>query len=94
MLQVEDDCKFTIDGDNFVAVIKEIYDDRLVVKPISMNYQSLLDGPLKPLFPLLTIIADDYDAFDLEFFEDGRGCDNSAIGIAGCYEPWTQWLAA
>jgi hypothetical protein len=53
-----------------------------------------LDGPLKPLFPLLTIIADDYDAFDLEFFEDGRGCDNSAIGIAGCYEPWTQWLAA
>jgi len=21
---------------------------------------------------------------------DGRGCDNSAIGVAGCYEPYTM----
>lgn len=31
-----------------------------------------------------------FDEFKLEIFDDNRGCDNSAIGLSGCYEPWQR----
>ena len=27
-----------------------------------------------------------------EIWMDGRGCDNSAIGVSGCYEPYTMLM--
>ncbi len=31
----------------------------------------------------------EFDEIKLELWMDGRGCDNSAIGVSGCYEPYT-----
>lgn len=31
-----------------------------------------------------------FDEFQLEIFDENRGCDNSAIGLSGCYEPWRR----
>lgn len=85
-LEVHDDCTFTIDGDNYIAVIKKINKDSLEVRPISVNYLT----PEK--YEMLTLPSTSYDNIKLQIWDDGRGCDNSAIGIAGCYDSYQYWL--
>ena len=31
-----------------------------------------------------------FDEFDLQIFDENRGCDDSAIGLSGCFEPWSR----
>lgn len=31
-----------------------------------------------------------FDEFKLEIFDENRGCDDSAIGLSGCFEPWRR----
>ena len=34
------------------------------------------------------IAKEDFDKVKLELWDDLWGCDNSAIGLQGCFEPW------
>lgn len=68
------------------GVIKELYEGAIVVKKISVNYDKDADGPLGVAY----IPKEQFDEFKLEIFDDNRGCDNSAIGLSGCYEPWDR----
>ena len=66
------------------GVIKELYEGAIVVKQISINYD--YDQSLGVAY----IPKEQFDNFELEIFDDNRGCDNSAIGVPGCYEPWER----
>ena len=66
------------------GVIKELYEGAIVVKQISINYD--YDQALGVAY----IPKEQFDNFKLEIFDDNRGCDNSAIGVPGCYEPWER----
>ena len=60
--------------------ISELREDRIIVRHYNNGeYESEARLP-KNLF----------DEFQLEIFDDNRGCDNSAIGLSGCYEPWRR----
>lgn len=88
-----DTCKYTVDGITTTAIIKEVTDGYLLVKPLSKTnhkdmYETNLDRETK--FDIEIFASDCYDAIDLEIWMDGRGCDNSAIGVSGCYEPYTR----
>ena len=87
-----DTCKYTIDGITTTAIIKEITPNYLSVKPISRMGKGVYESNLDTTFVGQTFSSDCYDAIDLEIWMDGRGCDNSAIGVSGCYEPYTMLM--
>ena len=89
-----DTCKYTVDGITTTAIINEVTDGYLSVKPISKtNHKDIYETNLDTTFVGETFSSDCYDAIDLEIWMDGRGCDNSAIGVSGCYEPYTRLVA-
>ena len=88
-----DTCKYTIDGITTTAIIKEVTPNYLSVKPISRLGKNVFETNLSTDFVGQTFSSDCYDAIDLEIWMDGRGCDNSAIGVSGCYEPYTRLVA-
>ena len=85
-----DTCKYTINGITTTAIIKEITHNYLSVKPLSKLGKNVHETNLDTDFVGETFSSDCYDAIDLEIWMDGRGCDNSAIGVSGCYEPYTM----
>ena len=87
-----DTCKYTIDGITTTAIIKEVTPNYLSVKPISRLVKNVFETNLSTDFVGQTFSSDCYDAIDLEIWMDGRGCDNSAIGVSGCYEPYTMLI--
>ena len=42
--------------------------------------------------PMVKLTKEMFDKVNLELWDDARGCDNSAIGVSGCYEPWTNFI--
>jgi hypothetical protein len=42
--------------------------------------------------PMIKLTKDMFDKVGLELWDDARGCDNSAIGVAGHYEPWSDFI--
>jgi len=87
-----DTCKYTIDGITTTAIIKEVTHHHIAVKPISRLGKNVFETNLDTTFIGQIFSSDCYDAIDLEIWMDGRGCDNSAIGVSGCYEPYTMLM--
>ena len=70
----------SIKHDYVRGMISELREDGIRVKIFDREVQSRYANLPKSLF----------DEFELEIFDDNRGCDNSAIGLSGCYEPWRR----
>lgn len=88
-----DTCKYTVDGITTTAIIKEVTDGYLSVKPISKtNHKDIYETNLDTTFVGETFSSECYEHINLEIWMDGRGCDNSAIGVSGCYEPYTMLM--
>jgi len=77
-------CQYKLEGKRVVALIKKFNKDSIVVKPLSIDYDY-------GTFSEVTLNLSEFDEIGLEIFDDARGCDNSAIGVQGCYEPWTNF---
>ena len=88
-----DTCKYTIDGITTTAIIKEVTPNYLSVKPISKMGKNVYETNLDTTFVGETFSSECYESMNLEIWMDGRGCDNSAIGVSGCYEPYTRLVA-
>jgi len=54
---------------------------------MSIDYESAI---FKENVPMVKLTKDMFDKVNLELWDDNRGCDNSAIGLSGCYEPWDR----
>jgi len=89
-----DDCKFIINGYEYTAIIKEVTDTHLVVKPVQKtNWKDTFERSPQWKHEEISLPAKSYKKFDLQFWIDGRGCDNSAIGCHGCWESYTALAA-
>ena len=85
-----DTCKFVKDGMEYTAIIKKVSDNSLLVKPIQKtNWKDVFQNNLQNTFEHMILHIKEFDEIKLELWMDGRGCDNSAIGVSGCYEPYT-----
>ena len=91
MIERGDSVEFKMNGDRFRAFIKDIRIDGMSVKVIQKNFERALWSDFEEFE--MDINESDFDSLSLEIWADGRGCDNSAIGVSGCHEPWKYvWL--
>lgn len=86
MIEVMDSVEFKMDGSRYRAFIKELRKDGMTVKVIQKDFERALWGDFEEF--MMDINESDFDNLELEIWADGRGCDNSAIGVQGCHEPW------
>jgi hypothetical protein len=93
MIEVMDSVEFQMNGSRYRAFIKELRKDGMSVKVVQKDFESSLWGDFKDF--MMEINEDMFDDLQLEIWSDGRGCDNSAIGVQGCHEPWNHvWQLA
>ena len=84
-----DSCKFKYEGLEYTAIIQEIHADHLIVKPISRtNWKEIHEEGSDLLVDKMSLPRTSFDNIQLELWMDGRGCDNSAIGVSGWHEPF------
>ena len=85
---VFEQCQFIKDCKRYICMIKDFGEDHIDVKPMSIDYESAIF--MKDV-PMIKLTKDMFDKVGLELWDDARGCDNSAIGVSGCYEPWSDF---
>jgi hypothetical protein len=88
-----DTCQYTLNGVTTTAIIEEVTPHHIAVKPISRIGKNVYETNLDTTFIGQIFSSDCYEDINLEIWMDGRGCDNSAIGVSGCYEPYTRLVA-
>ena len=83
-VRVGDSVEYRIPGsvkhDYVRGMISELRKDGIRVK--------IFDSEVESRYANLPIEL--FDEFQLEIFDENRGCDDSAIGLSGCYEPWRR----
>jgi len=89
MIEKGDTVLFKLNGDRCRAFIQELSIDSMKVKVIEKNFERSLWGDFEEFE--MVINESEFDSVELEIWADGRGCDNSAIGVSGCHEPW-KWV--
>ena len=70
-----------IDGEFHQGIILEVTKEGIMVRPTSKGDEYCKGDPY-------WIAKEDFDKVKLELWDDLWGCDNSAIGLDGCFEPW------
>ena len=91
MIEVMDTVTFKKNGSLFRGFIKDLRKDGMSVKVIEKDFTKSLWGDFKSF--MIEINEDMFNDLNLEIWSDGRGCDNSAIGVSGCHEPWDRvWI--
>ena len=89
MIEKGDTVLFKLNSDRCRAFIQELSIDSMKVKVIEKNFERSLWGDFEEFE--MVINESEFDSVELEIWADGRGCDNSAIGVSGCHEPW-KWV--
>ena len=74
-----------IDGEFHHGIILEVTKEGLMVRPFHKNHE-YPEGDER--YDPYWIAKEDFDKVKLELWDDLWGCDNSAIGLQGCFEPW------
>ena len=91
MIEKGDTVEFKIGSKNFRAFIQETREDGMKVKVVQRDMDFARDGDFEAF--IADIDEDMFDLIDLHIWSDGRGGDNSAIGVSGCHEPWDRvWI--
>jgi|21_taG_2_1085346.scaffolds.fasta_scaffold111320_1 hypothetical protein len=89
-----DTCKYVLGGIEYTAIVEEVTPTYIKVKPYSMtNWKDIYKNNLEHNFSSAFFEPECYEHINLELWSDGRGCDNSAIGVSGYYESYTHFLA-
>jgi hypothetical protein len=73
----DDGIKFTTSGKTFEGYVKEINDTDIVVRA----YNNDINKEVKYDTYILPYVT--FKGINIEWFFEGQGCDNSAIGMSG-----------
>ena len=73
----DDGIKFTTSGKTFEGYVKEINDTDIVVRA----YNNDINKEVKYDTDILPYVT--FKGINIEWFFEGQGCDNSAIGMSG-----------
>ncbi len=94
MIELGDRVEYIQDGKWVRAFINELVEYHMVVRPETIDFEyagAHWDSGV--MYEEATFTVDMFDDIRLCIWSDGRGCDNSAIGVSGCCEPWQHvWL--
>ena len=82
-------CQFILNNKLHTGIIEDFGENHIDVRPISIEheYKNAYEK-----YDMVKLTKDMFDKIKLEIFDDNRGCDNSAIGCDGCYEPWENFI--
>ena len=80
-----DGAQFVMNGKRYHGMISQLSEEGIMFRPFDIDYDRPENGER---YPLMFVKVSDFDKIELEIWDEGRGCDNSAIGISGCYEDW------
>ena len=72
-----------IDGEFHNGIILEVTKDGIMVRPTSKDFVYSKGDPY-------WIAKKNFDKVQLKIWDDNWGCDDSAIGVEGCFEPWDR----
>ena len=79
-------------GQRVQAFIKKLSKDHMLVRPSTIDFEYAGGDVFSDeRYPEVKLTENMFDDISLEIWSDGRGCDNSAIGVSGCHEPW-KWV--
>ena len=80
-----DGAQFELEGKRYHGMITKLSEEGIMFRPFDIDH----DRPDNDeRFPLMWVRMTDFDNINLEIWDEGRGGDNSAIGISGCFEEW------
>ena len=80
-----DPAQFVLDGKHYHGMITELSEEGIMFRPFDIDF----DRPKgDERFPLMFVRITDFDNVKLELWDEGRGGDNSAIGISGYFTEW------
>ena len=80
-----DPAQFVLDGKHYHGMISKLSEEGIMFRPFDIDF----DRPEgDEQYPLMFLRITDFDNVKLELWDEGRGGDNSAIGISGCFEDW------
>ena len=83
----DDQIRYTIDGKEHVGLVHEVREVTILVQPISIDFEYNREGR----FEKQVLNVADVEDMDMHILDDHWGCDNSAIGVAPCYEPYNDF---
>lgn len=80
-----DGAEFKLNGKFYHGVINKLSEEGIMFRPFSIDFEY---KPGYEQYDLMFIKLEDFDKVELEIFDEYRGCDDSAIGLSGCFEKW------
>ena len=80
-----DGAEFKLNGKFYHGVINKLSEEGIMFRPFSIDFEH---KPGYEQYDLMFIKLEDFDKVQLEIFDEYRGCDDSAIGLSGCFEKW------
>ena len=82
-----DGAEMEIDGQFYHGMITELSEEGIEFLPFTVDHEYKHNDPRRS-YDKIWIHMENFDKYKLEIWDEARGCDNSAIGVSGCFEPW------
>ena len=83
-----DGAEFVLDGKRYHGMITKLSEEGIMFRPFTIDEERANGEDWAENYPQMFVRITDFDNIKLEIWDEGRGCDNSAIGISGCFENW------
>jgi hypothetical protein len=74
--------RYKQNGKSYEGFVKKVGNDFIEGRFFETDQYSLRKGD----FFDTTILLESFEGLEMEWWFDGQGCDNSAIGVSGCWE--------
>jgi hypothetical protein len=83
-----DGAQFKLEGKKYNGMITKLSEEGIMFRPFTIDYERVNGKDWAEQYPLMFVRISDFDKIELEIWDEGRGGDNSAIGISGYFEDW------
>jgi len=83
-----DGAQFKLEGKRYKGMITKLSEEGIMFRPFTIDYDRANGKDWAEQYPLMFVRLTDFDNIELEIWDEGRGGDNSAIGVSGCFEEW------
>ena len=82
-----DGAQFKLEGKRYHGMITKLSEEGIMFRPFTINEERASGTDWAVQHPLMFIRITDFDNINLEIWDEGRGGDNSAIGV-GYFTEW------
>ena len=83
-----DGADFVLDGKRYHGMITKLSEEGIMFRPFTINEERANGEDWAENYPQMFVRISDFDNINLEIWDEYRGCDDSAIGLSGCFTKW------